>query len=482
MNFKHLIAASLLTIGAVASTFVHSAETAAAALPVPVQAVMNRRQLPNDSLSVVVVDVESDGPALVHNGDVARNPASVMKLVTTLVALDLLGPAYRWKTEIWLRGELDDGILDGDLLLKGHGDPYLVKERVWLLMRDLRSRGLRRIGGDLLIDDSYFDIGNYDPSAFDRQPLRSYNVAPNAMMLNFKTTRYHFEPAASGNGVVIHMDPPLDNLEIVNRLTLRQGACRGYQRGVAIIPNEDYDRMTFSGRFPSGCQRYAMSRAALGHNEFTYGMFRSLWREAGGELDGGMRNIVFEPGEDEEPFLVFDSQPLADVVSRVNKYSNNVMARHLLLTVAAEMLGAPGTESAGRAAVDQWLTERGIDNGSFELSNGAGLSRTARVTARQLAEMLRYAYRQPYMPEYLASMSLVGLDGTTSRRFRSDDPVAGKAHMKTGSLDHVSAIAGYVHAVSGRRYAVAVLQNFPDVHRGYGDEVQAAVLRWVQGL
>lgn len=461
---------------------VELAVAASEELPPPVRAILSRRQLPDDSLSLMVYDLEAGRSVLQFNSDTQRNPASVMKLVTTLVALDVLGPAYQWRTEAWLEGELDDGRLAGDLLLKGYGDPYLVTERIWLMLRELRRRGLREIDGDLLLDDSFFDTRDHDPAAFDRRPLRSYNVAPNALLMNFKAARYFFEPDVANNAVNIRMDPTLENLKIVNRLTVRRDRCRGYQRGIAIIPNDSYNELTFSGQFPSGCNVYAMTRSALSHNEYTYGVFRSLWQELGGQIGGGFRNVTFEADEDDEPFLRFDSVSLAEAITRVNKFSNNVMARHLLLTVAAETLGAPASEADGREAVRQWMAGHGFDPDELELSNGAGLSRSARVSARLLTDLLRYAYTQSYMPEFLSSMSLTGLDGTTARRFAVDDPLAGRAHLKTGSLDHVSAIAGYVHARSGRRYIVAVLQNFPDVHRGYGEEVQSSVLRWVHGL
>ena len=275
------------------------------------------------------------------------------------------------------------------------------------------------------------------------------------------------------------MDPELNNLKIINRLSVKNGSCRGYQRGIAINPNEQFDQFTFSGRFPSGCDIYAMTRAALSHNEFTYGLFRRMWQDVGGDLEGGWERLEFTPAEGEKPLLTFESWPLADVISRVNKYSNNVMARHLLLTVAAHTYDAPGTEENGRLAVRDWLVERGFEPGALELRNGAGLSRSARVTARQMTGLLRYAYGQPYMPEFLSSMSLPGLDGTLSRRFDEGDSLAGRAHLKTGSLDDVSAIAGYLQARSGRRFAVVTLHNHTDVHRGYGEEVQEALLRWV---
>jgi D-alanyl-D-alanine carboxypeptidase/D-alanyl-D-alanine-endopeptidase (penicillin-binding protein 4) len=445
-------------------------------LPIPVQNALNYRQLPHHTLSVFVEDLDSGEVVLRWQDEVPRNPGSTIKLLTTLVALDILGPAYQWRTNVYAIGDVDNGTLKGDLLLQGHGDPFLVTERAWQMLRRVRQAGINEIDGDLLIDDSYFDVAEHDPAAFDRQPLRAYNVAPNALMMNFKVIRYRFEPNHDANSVRISLDPPLENLRIDNRLALKPGACRGYQRGIAITANEATDEITFSGRFPSGCKRYAMDRTALSHNEFAFGLFTSLWRESGGSFDGTWRNV--RAPEDVEPILEFKSLPLADVIARINKHSNNVMARHMLYTIAAEVLGEPGTEAGGRKVVADWLDSNGLEFSALAFDNGAGLSREARMTARDFAKMLGFAWKKPYMPEFVGSMSLSGLDGTLSHRFRNS-PITGNAHLKTGSLDHVTAIAGYLQSRSGRRFSVVALQNHTDVHRGPGEEVQEALLRWL---
>ena len=445
-------------------------------LPTPVRNALDYRSVPDSALSIYVEDVASGDVVLAWNDAEPRNPASVEKMVTTLVALDILGPAYRWKTEFSVLGDVTDGIVEGDVLMKGYGDPYLVTERFWQMLRQIRLEGVEGINGNLLLDDSYFDVGDYDPSAFDREPLRAYNVAPNALMTNFKVVRYYFEPADAPGRVQVRLEPPLENLEIVNQLRIGNGACRGYQRGIAITPNDDFSRITFSGRFPSGCEIYAMDRSALGHNEFTYGLFKSLWRESGGTFAGDWENVVAD--EALEPLVTFDSLPLAEIIAKVNKYSNNVMARQLLYTLATEQYGPAGTEARGRQVVREWLAEHGMDFEELRIDNGAGLSRESRVTARHLGDMLRYAYESPFMPEYISSLSLSGLDGTLSRRFRNSS-LTGQAHMKTGSLDDVSAVAGYFQARSGRRYIVVTLLNHTDVHRGPGEEVQEMLLRWL---
>ncbi len=294
--------------------------------------------------------------------------------------------------------------------------------------------------------------------------------------MNFKVVRYWFEPASESNSVRVWLDPSLDNLTIENRISLSPGRCRGYQRGITISANEAIDRMTLSGNFPSGCKRFAMDRTALSHNEFVYGLFTSLWRESGGKFDGSWRNA--EIVADIEPLLSFASLPLADIIGKINKHSNNVMARQLLLTLSTEILGIPGTEPGGQQVILQWLDRNGLHFESLRLENGAGLSREARITANDLVSMLAFAWQQPYMPEYVSSLSLAGLDGTSRRRF-DDRALDGKAHLKTGTLDHVSALAGYLQAKSGRRFALAVLHNHEGIHRGPGEEAQEALLRWL---
>jgi len=445
-------------------------------LPLPVQSALNHRQLSHDTLSIYVEDLESGEVIVQWQDEVPRNPGSTIKLLTTLVALDVLGPTYVWQTDIYALGSIDNGRLDGDLLLKGYGDPFLVTERIWQMLRQVRQAGIREIHGDLLLDDSFFDIAGYDPAAFDRQPLRAYNVSPNALLMNFKVVRYWFEPDHEKNNVRVWLDPPLDNLEVDNRLTLKQGSCRGYQRGITVAADDANRKMTFSGQFPNGCKLYAMDRSSLRHNEFAFGLIRSLWVESGGALEGGWKNVVAP--EDIEPIIEFESLPLTDVITRVNKHSNNVMARQLLFTLAAEVRGVPGTEAGGRKVVGDWLQQKGLEFSELAFDNGAGLSREARMTAADFGAMLRFAWQQAYMPEYVSSLSLAGLDGTLTRRL-DNGPLEGMAHLKTGSLDHVAGVAGYLQSSTGRRFAVAVLQNDTDIHRGPGEEVQEALLRWL---
>ena len=447
-------------------------------LPVSIRSVLKHRNIPVDSLSLYVVDLKNSETLLSWNEGESKIPASTIKILTTLVALEELGPNYKWKTDVHLLGDIDTdkNTLQGDLLLKGYGDPFLVSSRVWQLIHYLRSREIKNIDGNLLLDDSFFKIVDYDPSAFDNEPLRAYNVEPNALMMNFKVINYFFYPDDSSKNVQIYMDPFIKDLQIINRLSTVDGECRGYQRGITISPNEKYNKFIFSGEFPRDCNEYSMSRMALTHNEYTYGLFKSIWEESGGELKGRWKNVKSDI--EVEPFLSFESLSLAEVIKSINKFSNNVMAKHLLLTLAAEKFGQPGTENNGRKVIKNWLERKNIDSENLVIDNGSGLSRKARINAKQLVDLLVYAYKSPYMPEFISSLSLSGMDGTMSHRFNNEE-LTGMVHLKTGRIDHVISMAGYIQSQSGERYAVALIQNYEDIHKGFGEEIQEALLRWI---
>ena len=447
-------------------------------LPAGVQRILDGHDIPGDSFSAVVQRVDADGPLLAFNPDTLRNPASTMKLLTTFVALEALGPNYRWLTEAYLGGPLTAGTLDGDLYIKGYGDPYMVIERFWLFLRQLRQRGLVNIDGDLVIDNSFFDLPASDRGLFDGQPLRTYNVVPDAFLVNFQAISFVFNPDPATNRVEIIADPLPANLDIRNRIELVDGRCGGYQNGIVIDTGDSaaLDRVTFSGRVGSRCPEYRVSRSLLNSQTFAYGVFRGLWEESGSSLSGSLRSD--EVPETLEPFHVLESLPLSDIIRSINKWSNNVMARHLLLTVGVERFGAPATVDKGRDAAVQLLGERGMDFPGLHIDNGAGLSRDARISARQMARLLLAADRSLYRAEFVSSLALAGMDGTMRRRFRNES-LAGHMHLKTGRLDDVFSMVGYVRSRSGADYVVVAFQNGIDAHRGPGEEAQSALLKWV---
>ena len=445
-------------------------------LPKNIQSVLKHRNLNPSSLSVLIVDLENEDIILSWNSKVPRTPASVMKLFTTAIALDALGPTYKWKTAFYVKGDLNDGVLSGDLLIKGYGDPYLTTENVWKMLNRLKVEGVKKITGNLLVDDSYFLNPSYDPGEFDNEPLRSYNVGPNALMFNFRSVRFFVESSIEDEYIKIKQDPLLPNFRFSNNLKSVVSKCVGYQKGIQISSSQKKEKFVFSGTFPDSCQDYSLFRSVLSHNEYSYGLFQSIWKSIGGEFDGVWAKAIGD--ELLEPFFVHESDSLSYLISKINKNSNNAMSRNLLLTLAAEKISAPGDIIKGQKFIYSWLEEKNFSTDGFYIENGSGLSRIATVSADQIIHLLKYAYASDFMPEFLSSLAISGLDGTMSDRNEIDE-LTGKLHIKTGSIDHVSSVAGYIHSKSGKRYGLAIIHNERDIHKGFGEELQDSIMQWL---
>ena len=453
-------------------------------LPGPVEAALERHRLPADSLSVWVRDVAEETPLVSHRPDVPRNPASTIKLLTSLAALEELGPAYAWKTDVHVTGPVRDGRLEGDLVLVGSGDPFLVVEQLWRLLAAVRSRGIETVLGRLVIDNTYFSVAGEPPQeAFDGKPYRAYNALPDAFLVNFNSFDVVVEP---GEGAArVWTEPPVADLALRNRVTLREGGCMRRELRFAVSdplaagspPDAPLPAVTVSGRFPRGCRRWSFPRSALPPTRFADGVVRALWSQMGGRIDGG---LAVGPVPDGAPrWHRHRSPPLASIVRGINKFSNNVMSRNLLLTLGAERFGPPGTTAKGRRAVRAWLERRGIEVPHLRLVNGAGLARETRIPARGLGRVLLAGERSRFHPELAASLPLASLDGTMRTRLAGHGE-ASRARIKTGRLDGVAAMAGYVRTPSGRTLTAVALQEHPGVHRGgRGTAVQDALVGWL---
>ena len=456
----------------------YTATPGADSLPEPVVTALKRHGFPTRGLSLYVHEIGQDEPLLSVAADVPRPPASTIKLLTTLAALEELTPAWRWKTEAYVTQPVRDGRLVGDLYIKGYGDPYLVIEHFWRLLRALRAAGLETIDGNLVLDQSHFAREAGDAADFDNQPLRAYNVLPNALLVNFQAVNFRFIPLSSDKRIQIIADPLPANVELENRVVLADAACRGWARrlGMKLRHEKDRTRVIFSGTYDAGCGDNELFRVVSEPAPYILGLFRSLWTELGGRFEGDVREATV-PAE-ATLFHVAYSPPLADIIRSINKFSNNVMARQLLLTLGAEKAGAPGTTDKGIQAVSEWLKRRNLIFPELVLENGAGLSREETISARHLGQVLLAGWRSPYMPEYISSLPLAAMDGTLRRRF-NDAALEGQMHLKTGSLRDVRSVAGYVLDRAGRRVAVVCLHNHARADTAAGEAVQEAVLKWV---
>lgn len=489
--FVHRQTTSYLTRRMATFTCLHSASLAAVilfmcssismaqtAIPSTVQVVINGHRLPDSSYTLYVKEVGQPTPLLSVNEDLPLNPASTIKTLTTLAGLELLGPTYSWTTDVYALGEISQGTLNGDLLIRGGGDPFLVEEHFRSLLKTVQRRGITRITGDLIIDGSLFDAAVSREPLIDNNSRRAYNVLPHALMVNFQTVNFYFYPHANGRDVIVKADPALPNLAIDNQLRLRDAACTGFQRGISFDVDDAGNTVTFSGSFPARCDEYVLTRSVLDAPAYAYGLFTQLWQELGGEFNGNLKEMVASTDTLPPPLVSHNSPPLSDVITSINKYSNNMMTRHLLLSLGLQHYGAPATVDNGIKAVRDYLDTLGIDHTELVMINGSGLSRDVRLTSAMLGAALEHGYQLPTMPEFLSSMPLSGLDGTMRTRLTHEGP-AGSMHVKTGSLNDVAGVAGYVHARSGKHYVVIAILNHTSADAGPGQELGDALLNWV---
>ena len=428
------------------------------ALPPEVAQALQRARVPEEALSVVIEEAGTGRSVLAWQEDRPVNPASLMKLVTTYAALDRFGPAWSWRTPVWLLGEVRDGVLEGSLVIRGSGDPTLVLERVWLMLRRVQQLGVREIRGDIVIDSSAFELPDGNPGDFDGEALRPYNTRPDALLLNFKTVTYVFVPDAATGRARVTQTPALAGAEVDRSVPLLPGPCSDWRTGLKAQFNPD-GSTRFAGGFPAACGELAWPVADPQPRSYNARLLEGLWREMGGQLSGRVREAAAPVDRPASFELV--SPALAEVVRDINKHSNNVMAQHLFLTLGLEpgspgLPGPPANLDRARAAVMRWLEARaGAGAEGVVLGNGAGLSREGRIPAALMARLLQQAWGSPVMPELMASLPVSGLDGTLRRAQMQ----AGRAHLKTGSLRDVSGLAGYVLSDSGRRYVLVAIVN-----------------------
>lgn len=435
------------------------------ALPPPVVQALKNARIPLSAVAIIAAPLDARRPTLEHQAGVPMNPASLMKLPTTLAALELLGPAYRWRTEVLATGPLENGILSGDLVLRGSGDPKLTYDRLWLLLRELRGRGLREIRGDLLLDRTAFLPQPHDPAGFDGKPQRPYNVGADALLFNFAAL--HLTLVPENTSVRVLAEPLPAGFRVINQLRLTgDKACGEWRDSLTAVfaPGQ----LTLAGDFPRSCAEKTWHLAGLPNADLLHGVFTRLWRELGGEFNGGLR---LAPVPAQAVLLATsDSPALGELVRDINKFSNNVMAQQVFLTLGG------GDPAAAEAALRGWLAARGLDLPELVMENGSGLSRRNRIAARSLARLLDAAWHSAVMPEFMASLPITAVDGTTRKKYNGNG-AAGRAHLKTGSLEGVRGIAGYLLDRQGQRLLVVFLVNHPNAAQA--QPAFDALLEWL---
>ncbi len=456
IRLSHFVISSLLLFPVSLPTIAQPSTT----LPAKVTQAMQKNKLSPNSLSLAAIPLDGQGSGILYNADVSVNPASTMKLVTTYAALEQLGPTYQWKTEFYGDGPLKGGVLNGNLYLKGGGDPKLNMEKLWLMMRDLRANGVMQITGDLILDRSYFNqpqLPVFNDDGGD--PNRPYLVNPDSLMVNLKSVRM-ITRTDSGK-VSVMMEPPLTNVRIDNQVKALPAAKCPAWPDVRYNPvtQADGTRLVVTGKLAEGCSAQSYL-ALLDHPGYAAGAVRAIWQELGGTIAGTDR--LGSVPKDAKLLARSFSPDLTEIVRDINKYSNNTMARQLFLSLGARYrTGADADDAkAAQRVIRSWLAKKGITAPHLVIENGSGLSRDERVSAREMAGMLQAAWHSPYAAEFIASMPLVGMDGTMRKRLKHT-AMEGQAHIKTGTLNNVRAIAGFTRTAKGQNWVVVAILNDP---------------------
>lgn len=470
------------------ATLLFAACSAHAQLPAPVAQALAQQGLPEDALGVLVL--KGDSVLLSHQADRPMQPASTMKLVTTMVGLERLGPAFRGRTELRTTGEIDKGVLRGNLILKGGADTDLSGEGLETMLRALHYQGIRRIEGNLVLDRSLWQPARPDLGApqFDESPEAYYNVIPDPLLVN--KNMLQIDMRSTGKRLTLAMQPQLARVSIGSDMKLVDADCATWEDGwklpEAVRQKDGRIKVMLHGTFPKDCAR-SYSINVLDRDDYVGRLFRQKWKELGGKFNG---KVVASTAPPESTLLAqHTSRMLPELVRDTNKPSDNLLARTLFLSLgslqpdpAAGSFALPAngqtTFARADAAVRDWMRGQRIDDTGLVLENGSGLSRIERITPQQMAYLLQAGLRSNWMPEFQASMPIAGIDGTLRRRLQGT-PAAGRARLKTGTLRNVVALAGYVPDANGEQNVFVAMVNSEQAGDGRGRAVLDALVDWV---
>ncbi|MFY8083463.1 MAG: D-alanyl-D-alanine carboxypeptidase/D-alanyl-D-alanine endopeptidase [Rubrivivax sp.] len=457
----------------------------ATALEAAVQALARAAHLPQEAVAVVVAPLrpEAPGQRFVSMGaDRALQPASTMKVLTTLAGLELLGPTWRGSTRLLRSGPLEQGVLHGDLVLEGGADMDLSADALQALLRKARDRGVEVIRGDLILDRSAFRPTRSDLGLppFDEAPEFEYNLIPDALTVDSNLLRMDLAFDAAGT-LQIHPHPRLHGLHVRHEFNLVDAPCARWGDGWKTPQVRrrwlDQAEVVLHGTWPRGCER-SLALNLIDRDEFIGRLVRRQWADLGGHWHGRTREAVTPPGA----VVLADrqSRPLSELVRSLNKVSDNARTRTLLLAIGRQASGADDEPTLQRAdrAVRAWMARKGIADAGLVLDNGSGLSRTEKISAGQLEAVLRAGMTGPWAPEFLASLPVVGVDGLMRWR-QSDGSVPLQARLKPGGLRNVVSVAGTVNDAAGHPMIVVVIVNHDNARAAVSRSIIDTVLQWV---
>lgn len=489
-----------LTLNVLSLPFAYASD----ALPPAVKKALQNSKITENALGFHVVPIgKSHDQFTQHawNANQAMNPASTMKLLTTIAALDILGPMYQWKTNIYTNGVIEQGVLNGSLIWQGFGDPKFVPEELSQIVLDLRMAGIQEIQGNLIFDRSVYASNIRQSAPLDGELNRTYNVAPDPLLYAFQTLSFRI--ANNSGQAEISYTPKLAGLRVINQLQVVKGACSDWTKLIKIeirkINDEEWNAI-FTGKYPANCPDINWNTVAIDPNNFLKQGFLAAWEDGGGIWKPRPQVIDGITPSQAKLLVSHPGISLADAVKDINKYSNNVMARQLFLTIGLEKGVRPTTTSDSFRIVKDWLKKSKLNFPELVVENGSGLSNIERISPQSMTSLLNYSVYSKNNELLVNSLPIAGVDGTMKNRLidrlkklwsspKAEDifnpdmslPLGlqkSGAYMKTGTLQTVRAVSGYVVSKSGKAYAVSSMVNHANAGAG-GSSVNDAVIAWV---
>ncbi|MBI5815283.1 MAG: D-alanyl-D-alanine carboxypeptidase/D-alanyl-D-alanine-endopeptidase [Nitrospinae bacterium] len=417
---------------------------------------LKERCVNHDKTAVRVVDIETGQVVYDRNGGTPLTPASVMKLVTTAAALNYLGVDYRFKTDVLYSGKREGGVLKGDIIVHGGGDPKLTPENIWRIAEEIRRQGITEVSGSLVADDTFFDGFHAPKGRGSKKTQRPYDAPHGALSVNFNTIGLHVYPGErDGEPIVAEVEPKSDYIRIVNEAVTRSKSRRPI--GAFRVNGSDDVVVKVTGAMRPGDAGGVIYMAIEDPLQFAAETFAAYFKRAGIKIAGGIKKEAAP--QNARILYTHQSEPLPVILRELNRHSNNFIAEQTLKTMAAEAGGSPGSAERGLALANQMLMDMGVDTSGLVFSDGSGLSKDNKLTAKALTELLAaMSKRFDIGPDFMASLGIMGVDGTVRKRLKTS-PAKAQARAKTGTLNGASALSGYVAGKDNKLYAFAILQN-----------------------
>jgi len=420
-------------------------------------------------IAIQVVDLNDGETIFSINEAEPMSPASTMKLVTTRAALELLGPNHRWITEIYYDGEIRQGKLFGNLYLLTTGDPTMSIEKLWRLLSHIKASGITSIDGDVIIDRSVYRIPIHDPAAFDQRPTKTYNVGPDAFLVGENKIEITVDTNSKSLLAPVYLFPNLGKLKLESKVELREGKCSRPKIEASLLG----DVISVKGVLPRDCGLQLYEVNLFSPKDFSELVLRELWESGASTLSGTVSEGLIPR---ESKFLTsFSSEPLAQAIRKINKESSNSLARLLYLALAPEKI-YENSEQDSESAIRAWANKKNMHTEGLRFDNGSGLSRSERLSPLFLSEVLADAWRDPFSSEFISSLPIPGVDGTLRNRL-TQSAASGHGHLKTGLLNEVRSIAGYLNHPSGHTFSVVVIINGP--HKNNRMETIDTIINWI---